>query len=324
VCRSKRELSIIIVNYRSWDSLETCLQSLCPFAGNYEILVVDNFSNDGKFHSFDEKYPTIQFIASPANLGFGGGCRLGIRHSSGDYFLFLNPDTMANEGAIDAMLDFLKMQNTYGIVSCRQHKNLDKHYLLFPSFRRLFGIFKSIESRIITCRFKMQKLGGYEFIVPDWVSASVLMISRVNYEKIGGWNPKFWMYYEDPDLCKRYTESGGSAALLANASIQHNHGGATRVDLKTTALTKTEVTISRHVYIDEHFSGIEKVLSHSMMMLVFLFFGSLGALIGAIFFVVPKLRLYAMIWMRRMRYYARVIKTRSWLSQNLPRSIDAL
>jgi GT2 family glycosyltransferase len=316
--RSKRELSIIIVNYRSWDSLELCLQSLSSFAGNYEVIVVDNFSNDGKFNSFREKYPTVQFIVSPTNLGFGGGCRLGVHHSLGDYFLFLNPDTIANEGAIHAMLDFLKMQNSCRIVSCRQHKNLAKHYLMFPNFFRLFGIFKSLESRVSVNRFRIQKLEAFDFIVPDWVSGSVLMVSRANYEKIGGWNSRYWMYYEDPDLCKRCASLGGSTALLTNASIQHNHGGATRVDLETTALTKAEVTISRHVYIDEHFSGIEKVLSHSMMILVYLFFGSLAGLIGAIFFVVPKLKLHRMIWMKRLRYYVYAIKTRSWLSPNLP------
>lgn len=316
--RSKRELSIIIVNYRSWDSLENCLQSLRPFAGNYEVLVIDNFSDDGNFNSFVEKYPDIQFIMSPANLGFGGGCRLGVRHSSGNYFLFLNPDTIATAVSINGMLSFLKMQNTYGIISCRQHKNLAKHYLLFPNFRRLFGIVKSIESRVFVDRFRIRELEDFEFIIPDWVSGSVLMISRVNYEKIGGWNPRYWLYYEDPDLCKRFADSGGRVALLTNVSIQHNHGGATRVDLETTALTKTEVTISRHVYIDEHFSGIEKVLSHGMLLLLYLFFGSLGAVIGAIFFVVPKLKLHRMIWMKRLRYYAYAIKARSWLSPNLP------
>jgi GT2 family glycosyltransferase len=322
VDHSKRELSIIIVNYRSWTFLENCLHSLAPFSEKYEILVVDNCSNDGNFDSFVEKYPQVQFIASPINSGFGGGCRLGVRHSSGDYFLFLNPDTIANEGAINAMCQFLKSQHLYGIVSCRQHTNPAKHFLLFPNFRRLFGVVKSIESRVSRCRFRVQKLGDFEFVVPDWVTGSVLMISRENYEKIGGWSSRFWMYYEDPDLCKRFANSGGKVALLTHVAIQHKHGGATRVDLGTTAVTKTEVTISRHVYINEHFRGMEKVLSHGMMIFMFLLFGSLGAAMGVLFFPVPKLKLHAMIWLQRMRYYAHVFRSHSWLSPRLPRSAD--
>jgi GT2 family glycosyltransferase len=316
--RSKRELSIIIVNYRSWDSLENCLQSLRPFAGNCEVLVVDNFSNDGNFERFVKNHPGVQFIASPANLGFGGGCRLGVSHSFGDFFLFLNPDVIANKNAIDAMLDFLKTQRIYGIVSCRQHNKLAKHRLRFPNCLRLFPIFKSLEARILIKRFRIQKLEAFEFIDPDWVSGSVLMLSRADYERIGGWSPKYWMYYEDPDLCKRYAKLGGKAALLTNSSIQHNHGGATRVDLETTALTKAEVTISRHVYIEEHFSGIAKMFSHCAMIFVFIFGGGMGALMGSIFPFVPKLKLHRMIWKRRLRYYAHAIKTCSWLSPNFP------
>jgi GT2 family glycosyltransferase len=318
VGRSKRELSVIIVNYRSWTCLETCLQSLTPLADKYEILVVDNASNDGYLHHFVAKYPAIQFIESSVNLGFGGGNRLGVCHSAGDYFLFLNPDTIASEAAIDAMVKFLKTQNTYGIVSCRQHNNLGKHYLLFPNVLRLFGIIKSIESRTAGARFRIRKSDSYEFIVPDWVSGSVLMISRENYQSIGGWNPKFWLYYEDPDLCKRFADLGGKVALLTHVAIQHKHGGATRKDWETAALTKTEVTISRHVYIAEHFSGIGKMLSQSAMVLNYLIFGSLGALIGTLCFFVPELKLHRRIWLRRLRYYAGALKKHSWLSPNLP------
>ncbi len=215
------------------------------------------------------------------------------------------------------MLQFLKSQNKYGIVSCKQHANLARHYLLFPSFRRLFAFLKSLEVRMRARKHAIQRWRSFEFIVPDWVSASVLMISRKDYERIGGWNRIFWMYYEDPDLCKRFADQGGRVALLTNCSIIHKHGGATRLDLETTALTKVEVTISRHVYIHKHFSKTDRILSHSILIAGFLLFGSLLALLGTIAFFIPEMRLQRMIWQRRWKYYAKVFRTRSWLSPRL-------
>ena len=322
MCRSKRILSIIIVNYRSWPDLENCLQSLKPLMDRYEILVVDNFSNDGPLDSFVKNHPEIKFINSPHNLGFGGGCRLGVSHSSTDYFLFLNPDTLANEAAIDGMLRFLKKQERYGIVSCRQHKNLARHYLLFPNIRRFSSLLKSLETRIFRKRFRVQRWEEFEFIAPDWVSASVLMISRENYEKIGGWSKKLWMYYEDPDLCKRLSDLGRKAALLTNVSIYHKHGGASRRDMEVTALTKTEIAISRHVYICEHFPKAKALLAHLLIIIGFCIFGSLWALLGALFFFVPKLKLQSTLWLRRWKYYRKVMKTGSWLSPRLMNSTD--
>ena len=174
----RNELCIIIVNYRSWKCLEACLKSLEHPQDRYDVLVVDNFSDDGQFESFAANYPQIKFVKSQTNLGFGGGCRLGAIHSSAEYILFLNPDTLAKYDAIDSMLQFLKSQNKYGIVSCKQHANLARHYLLFPNFWRLFAFLRGVEARMRARKFAIQRWRNFEFIVPDWVSASVLMISR--------------------------------------------------------------------------------------------------------------------------------------------------
>jgi GT2 family glycosyltransferase len=313
----RKELSIIIVNYRSWPYLRDCLKSLEPLPDRYGVLIVDNSSDDGQFESFAANYPHIEFVKSPYNLGFGGGCRLGALRSNAEYLLFLNPDTLANYEAIESMLKFLQCQDTYGIVSCRQHDNVARHHLLFPNFFRLCGLLRGVETRIRARRFSIQRWRGFEFIVPDWVSASVLMVSSRDYEKIGGWNERLWMYYEDPDLCRRFANQGGRVALLTSCRIGHKHGGSTRLDMQTTAFTKAEVTISRHVYIHDHFSNTEQLLSHTVLIIGFLLFGSLLAFLGVLTFFIPKMRLHSMIWQRRCKYYAKVFRTRSWLSPRL-------
>lgn len=84
-------------------------------------------------------------------------------------------------------------------------------------------------------------------VYPQWVSGSVIFIRHYDFKQSGGWNEQFWMYCEDIDLCKRASSRGGKIALLQNVDIIHDHGGNSRINLVTTALTKSEVYISRHV-----------------------------------------------------------------------------
>ncbi len=313
----EKDISIIIVNYRSWTYLRSCLQSLEALWQSCEIIVVDNCSHDGAISAFQGEFPAITFIESAHNLGFGAGCQLGANRAHGRYLLFLNPDTQANKEAIYSMRGFLEAQPGFGMVSCRQHDKLSKHYLLFPNFFRLFGLIRGIEVYFSKQKFEEKNLGTYHWIEPDWVSASVLMISADNLRKIGGWSKKLWMYYEDPDLCLRLRQTGLKVALLSRERIYHKHGGATRLNIATAAITKTEVTISRHVYINEHFGKIEKVLAHLMLFLNFLVFGSLSFILNSILFFMPKGRLQVLIFLRRWAYYFKVFSSGSWLSEKL-------
>jgi Predicted glycosyltransferases len=70
------------------------------------------------------------------------------------------------------------------------------------------------------------------------------MIKHETFDKLGGFDEDFWMYSEDVDLCRRIRNAGGEIAFCSNITIEHNHGGSSRVNLKTTSLTKTEVHIS--------------------------------------------------------------------------------
>jgi GT2 family glycosyltransferase len=281
------------------------------------VIVVDNNSNDGEIANFKRKFAKVQFIESEQNLGFGAGCHLGALQAQAGYLLFLNPDTQANSPAVAAMLSFLIQNPSFGIVSCQQHSRLAKHKLLFPNFFRLFGAIRAVEGLFMAAKFEIKTLGVWQFITPDWVSGSVLMISKQNYEKLGGWTNKLWMYFEDPDICLRAKALGLDVALLTNQTIYHKHGGATRLNLATAALTKTEVTISRHVYIQMHFSAVQKYMAHIWLIISFLLGAGLAAVLGSLFFFVPKLKLQTFIFKLRWAYYKNALKTGSWLSPRL-------
>ena len=120
---SDKDLSIVIVNYKSWRVLAECLNSFNQYTPklNYEIIVVDNDSQDEELEPFSQKYPQVNFIKNTGNNGFAHGCNLGADNAHGKFLLFLNPDTvLTNNTAIDDMFNFAKCNTDVGITSCRR------------------------------------------------------------------------------------------------------------------------------------------------------------------------------------------------------------
>jgi hypothetical protein len=146
-----------------------------------------------------------------------------------------------------------------------------------------------------------------------------VLVRRADFEAAGGWCDEFFMYYEDVDLCRRIRNRGGRVALAGDISIVHEHGGASRANYQVKALTKTEVVISRHLYVQRHFSGWRRRLAQTWLVLDGLLLGgALPALAGSLMFFVPELAVYRRIYGNLLRYYTGVIRRKSWLS---PRSV---
>ncbi|NVK52317.1 MAG: glycosyltransferase [Flavobacteriaceae bacterium] len=319
---SEKDISIIIVNYKSWKHLSLCLKAFETMREDefsFELIVVDNKSNDGKLKEFTKKFPFVKFIENTGNNGFANACNLGALNAVGNNLLFLNPDTIANKEAIALMLKTAKSNSNYGIISCNQindNGKVEKQDRVFLQLFTLFGFFR-IFFRSLSKKTKENK----EFIFTDWVSGSVVFISRGWFQKVDGWNEDYWMYYEDVDLSKKVSDAGGKVVLLKNTSILHNHGGASRINFKTATITKTEVLISKHVYIHNHFRGVLKFTMLLWLIIVTLFFKSITAILGMLFFFVPKLKLGMYLFIAMIRYYYHCLKKGTWLSSrsmNLP------
>ena len=166
-------------------------------------------------------------------------------------------------------------------------------------------------------KFEVKEKNGFKFIVPDWASGSVLMLSKEWFHKLGGWSEEFWMYSEDVDICKKSILRNGKTALLTDAEIFHKHGGASRVNIKTTAMAKAEVIKSKHVYFQKYFTGFANIFSQSVLIFLFLFIKLPMALLGILFFFIPKLLLQTEIFKNLVNYYMKVILTKNWQSEKV-------
>jgi GT2 family glycosyltransferase len=315
------DLSIIIVCYKGWERLNRCLEALDSFSGKSiktEVIVVDNKSGEETIHETEERFPKFRFIYNDINGGFANGCNLGAKNASGEFFLFLNPDTVSSETEIEKLLNTAKQNTEFKIVSCRQVNEKGKENIAcgqFPSIFNLTGFQRAILGhRIPATGGRLQSI-----YFPDWVSGSVILIRRETFNKVSGFDEDFWMYFEDVDLCRRIRDDNGEIAFCSDIKIEHNHGGSSRINLKITSITKTEVHISRHIYISKHKTGIEKCFIQTFLVSNNLISGFIMSLIGLLLFFIPKIFSRTLIFCRLIRYYAGSLFRLSWIS---PRSAN--
>jgi GT2 family glycosyltransferase len=313
------DLSIIIVNYRGWSHLSECLDPLKGLKDfiQSEVIIVDNNSADGKLEDFKKKYPECVFVNNDKNGGFANGCNLGSKHARGNTLLFLNPDTVAGISVIDQLLKRSKDNKGDHIISCRQidrNGRESKAYGLFPGYGTLTGPGRSLYRKLKAGKVSERPLAGENFFHPDWVSGSVILIPKVTFEKIDGFDEDYWMYYEDTDICRRVRNAGGNIIYFTDISIQHNHGGSSRINLKSTSMTKTEVMISGHVYLSKHKTGFSGFILQAWLILYNVVTGFFSAVIGVILFFKPKMFAKTLIFLKLLAYYLQAIRRGTWVS----------
>ncbi|MBT8090572.1 MAG: glycosyltransferase family 2 protein [Gammaproteobacteria bacterium] len=315
-------LSIVTVNYRSWSHLESALVALQPgFPEGWEVIVVDNESDPEPFAEFSARFSWVTFIANPLNSGFGAGCNIGVAAATGEQLLFMNPDVIATCERIEALIDVKKRHNI-GVVAPRQLSGDGKPQKVFDDFPSLLNQSKTLKALLrvlMPSRFPDPRAGHETLTYCDWVTGSVLLIDRADFDAIGGWTEDYWMYAEDADLCRKAHDIGLSVAYVPEVEVIHAHGGSSRLNVAVKSMTKLEVIISKHVYTSRHTTGPERYLTHMLIIVL-----RLPALIVAstldLFTLrqVPALRVRSRMFTGLLKYYSGVFRNGSWLS---PRAI---
>ncbi len=202
-------LSIIIINYNTSDHIKMCLESIESFlkVDNLEIIVFDNNSPNRDIENLTAQFPQVMFIFNDTNLGFGSGCNEAVRHSSGKYLLFLNPDIKIFDNSISGLLDFIEKNEDAAVVSGLLVDSDGSFIYCFNDFTNLrwefldmigFGHAREIKS--IMNRPEISEGKNFEV---DWFHGAFLLMRRKDFDSVKGFNEKYFMYYEDVELCYR-------------------------------------------------------------------------------------------------------------------------
>lgn len=225
-------LSIIILSYNTKDLTLKCIQSVIKKydkeleKDKIEIIVVDNASNDGspeEILKIKNKISNIKLIENKENVGFAKGCNIGAKETMGKYILFLNSDTQVEDDGFLKMTEFLeknpkvgilggKLYNTDGSAQPSSGKfyNLQNLIIMLLGFERL-GFLRGSPNKI-------QKV--------DWVSGACMMVRGDIFEKLAGFDEKFFMYMEDMEICFRAKKLGFSTYFYPNLRLKHKSLGS--------------------------------------------------------------------------------------------------
>ncbi len=254
-------LSIIIVNYNVKQFLQNLLVSIKNAVHEIEceIIVVDNASDDGSVGMIRANFEDINLIANSTNIGFGAANNQGLEIAKGKYILLLNPDTIVKEDTFTRLIKFLADTENAGIVTCKVLNNDGTLQLAcrrsFPgpwtSFTKVTGLSRLFPSSKLFAKYNLTYLDENKTYEVDAISGSFMMMKREVYEKIGGFDPEFFMYGEDLDLCYRAQKAGFKIYYNHETEIIHYKGEST----KRSSLDETSVFYSAmQLFVKKHLS----------------------------------------------------------------------
>lgn len=226
------ELSIIIVNWNSAEFISQCVKSIEEQTTvAYEIIVVDNASTREDLEKLKEHCPQVNLIACAENLGFARANNLGFQHSSGDYILFLNPDTKVIGPALNTMLREIRLLPQAGVLGCKL-LNSDMSVQLsaiqrFPTILNQVFDVEYLQVRWPKCPlWNVAPLLSNDgrLTEVEVVSGACMLIRRKVFEQVGMFSDDYFMYAEDVDLSYKIHCQGFTNYYFGAASIIH-HGG---------------------------------------------------------------------------------------------------
>ena len=211
------KIIVIIVSYNGEKWIYECIRSIMNNSyDHYEIVVVDNASQDATASIIKENFREVILFKQKRNIGFGKGANVGIRYAmsqKADYILLLNQDIKLERNCIEYMIAVCDQNRKIGIASPLQ-MNYDGSQI-DPHFRRLYNL----KSDIKDANEDIIK-GSLE--VDTVIGASMLFRTTV-IESIGGFDPLYFLYHEEGDLCRRAKYHGFQIHIIPKAIVYHKH-----------------------------------------------------------------------------------------------------
>lgn len=220
---NKAIISIIIPTWNTSLVTKKCVDTLfkCLPANFAQIIVVDNGSTDDTSLVFS-KLKNIVYLQNPSNLGFSKACNQGAQKATAKYLFFLNSDMELIDNHLLSMVDFLKNNTSIGLIGPQfLNSDLSVQGSVFPP-------------QTVTNALKEFWLGqnSYSKYIPPttqptkvWaISGGAVLINRALFNQIGGWNEKYFMYYEDLDLCRQVRNAGKDIYYYPEFKVIHRHG----------------------------------------------------------------------------------------------------
>ena len=285
-------LSVIIVNYNVKYYLCQCLHSLTKALKEIEseVIVVDNHSDDGSLEYLKPLFANVKFIHCRHNMGFSRANNIGIKQSSGEYVLMINPDTIVGEEVLIKALDFMNLHHEAGAAGVKMLKAdgscamESRRGLPTPmtAFYKMSGLCLKFPKNHKLAHYYMSYLSWDKPHQIEVVSGAFFMIRRKAYYDVGGLDVDYFMYGEDIDISCRLLKNGWQNWYLP-LPILHYKGESTQ---KTSFRYVHVFYKSMLIFMQKHYSNSSYLINIPVK--VAIFFKAMAALVNNGWFVISK------------------------------------
>lgn len=244
-------LDIVIVNKNAGGLLRRCLNSLCLCNQNgfslHSVNVIDNDSSDGSADDLSFPLP-LKVHRLQQNIGYGAACNLGASMGHASAILFLNPDVVLPPDSLQSSLLALSAHESVGLLGVRMQNedgSSQPSRMLFPQPKHLIARSLGL-NRINKQRFPTHfGVNQNQSALCDCVLGAFLLVRREAFECIGGFDPHFFLYYEEIDLAQRLRQAGYTCLYYSEVCILHT-GGASAKTMRAFALQQSVVSRIRY------------------------------------------------------------------------------
>jgi N-acetylglucosaminyl-diphospho-decaprenol L-rhamnosyltransferase len=223
---SVADVSVVVVSYNAQAHLLRCLASIADLP--CEVVVVENASTDGSAEAVRERFPNVRLVELERNVGFGAANNMGMDVADRRYVLLMNPDAWPVGDAIERLVRFVASHSKTGAVGPRLLNvdgTLQRSVRGYPTrwrlateylFLRWFAPRTKLLNAFYAANFDHRSERAAEFLV-----GAVLMLRREAVQDVGGFDPEFFMYNEEVDLCYRLRRAGWSVDFYPGAEFIH-------------------------------------------------------------------------------------------------------
>ena len=283
-----RQVSIIIVTYNSEGEIESCLQSIIKHVkSDFEVIIVDNASRDKTVELILEyqrvKRSKIKIIKNNENVGFGSGCNIGMKNAKGDYFLILNPDTRMENDAVTTQVKYLQDHPEAGIVGAKivnDEGKISASGGFSPTLLRIINWMLFIDDIPIFNKFLRSYHPRFFYFDKkkelDWVTGAFFLLRREVVEKVGDFDPNFFLYVEEVEYCYRAKKAGFRVIFNPQTEIIHKGQASSKGSKKASTLGEYRGIIYFYQKHNKKLLPLVKLLLKIGAVLRMLIFGILG------------------------------------------------
>jgi GT2 family glycosyltransferase len=255
------DITAILVNYNDRSHLTPCLTALRNELGaDGEIIVVDNDSADGSREFLRSAFPAVRTIANAENRGFGAANNQALAEAGGRLVLFLNTDTAVRPGSLDRLAKTLEEHPAVVAVGPAL---VHPDGTMQVSFGRRVSFPAQLVQKFLLNPFhKHVRPRGSGPRPVGWLSAACLLARKDAVREIGGFDEKFFLYFEDIDLCRRLAARGGRLLFEPRAEVLHVGGATTSGQARRSRL---EYRRSQLYFYSRHAPGLSLRLLRSSL-----------------------------------------------------------